>query len=287
LTIFGKKLHWIDVAITLIIVALVLFVWQQIGSNLNYKWRWHLIPNFIAYWNEDTQSWVANLYLEGLFATIRICIMAGALALVLGFILGVARCSNNLTIRMLARTYVELLRNVPPLVIIFVFYFFLSEQIIVALNVEDWSRSIARSESSGIWELFFGDMRSFPALLSGVIVLGMFESAFVGEIVRAGIQSIPKGQTEAAESIGLSSVGKLRFIIFPQATRKVAAPLANQFISLVKDSAIISLISVQELSFVTFDIVVSTNAIFEPWITTALLYFTICFGLSLLFRRLE
>jgi len=209
------------------------------------------------------------------------------LALILGVILGIARCSKNLAVRMLARTYLELLRNIPPVVVIFIFFFFLSEQLVAAFAIEDWARAIARQEENGVWEFFFGDMRRFPSLISGVIVLALFESAFVGEIVRAGIQSIGKGQHEAAQSIGLNKFDQMRFVVLPQALRKVVPPMANQFISLIKDSSIISLISVQELTFKTVELVASTRAIFEAWITTAVFYFIICFSLSLLFRRLE
>lgn len=187
---------------------------------------------------------------------------------------------------MLARTYLEILRNIPPVVIVFIF-FFLSEQIIDALGIESWARAIARSENNGVWEFFFGDMRRFPSLISGVIVLALFESAFVGEIVRAGIQSVPKGQREAARSIGMSRWQELRYVVLPQAIRKTLPPLANQFITLIKDSSIISLISVQELTYKTVELVSSTRMIFEPWITCAAFYFVICFSLSMLFRRLE
>ncbi|MFT6304598.1 MAG: polar amino acid transport system permease protein [Pseudomonadales bacterium] len=188
---------------------------------------------------------------------------------------------------MLARTYLEVLRNIPPVVVIFIFYFFLSEQLVSAFNIEGWARGIARREDKEMWEFFFGDMRRFPQLVSGVIVLALFESAFVGEIIRAGIQSINKGQHEAAQSIGMGKFDQMRFIVLPQALKKVVPPLANQFISLIKDSSIISLISVQELTFKTVELVASTRAIFEAWLTTALFYFIICFTLSMLFRKLE
>jgi len=196
-----------------------------------------------------------------------VSIYASVLALLLGVILGVARCANNLAIRMLARTYLEVLRNIPPIVVIFIFFFFLSEQLISAFNIEGWARSINKLEDKAAWEFFFGDMRQFPSLISGVIVL--------------------KGQVEAAQSIGMSKPDQLRFIVLPQALKKVLPPMANQFISLIKDSAIISLISVQELTYKTVELVASTRAIFEAWITTAVFYFVICFGLSLLFRKLE
>ncbi len=282
-----KRFHWLDyVILALLIVATVTIV-ARIEGALNYDWRWEKIPNYIFRYKESEDRWVANLLMQGLVSTVRISIYAGFLALILGVILGVARCSTNLTVRMLARTYLEFLRNVPPVVVIFIFFFFLSEQLIVALNMESWARGIARQEDNAIWTFLFGDMRRFPSLISGVIVLALFESAFVGEIVRAGIQSIGVGQREAARSIGMSQLQEMRFIILPQALRKVLPPLANQFISLVKDSSLVSLISVQELTFKTVELVASTRLIFEAWLVAAAFYFVICFGLSLLFRRLE
>jgi polar amino acid transport system permease protein len=284
---FLKRLHWLDYVIVALVLVAVVFVIQRVGGTLNYNWRWEKIPNYIFRYREDQERWVANLLIQGLVATIRISIYASILALVLGVILGVARCSANLAVRMLARTYLEFLRNVPPVVVIFIFFFFLSEQIIAALNMERWARGIARSDDNQIWTFFFGDMRRFPALISGVIVLGLFQSAFVGEIVRAGIQSIDKGQREAARSIGMSRFQELRYIVLPQALRKVLPPMTNQFISLVKDSSLVSLISVPDLTFKTVELVASTRMIFEAWLVAAAFYFVICFSLSMLFRRLE
>jgi len=282
-----KKLHWLDYVLIAVIGLFIAVIWIRIDGALNYRWRWENIPNYILRWSDRDGAWVTNLLLKGFLTTIRISIYSGILALILGVILGIARVSHNLTIRILARTYLEFLRNIPPVVVIFIFHFFLSEQLIAALNIESWARGIARQENNAIWTFLFGDMRRFPALISGVIVLALFESAFVGEIVRAGLQSVEKGQHEAALSIGMGPVDKLRFIILPQAVHKVLPPLANQFITLIKDSAIISLISVQELTFKTIELVASTRMIFEAWITTAAFYFLLCFSLSLIFRRLE
>ncbi|MFT4707540.1 MAG: polar amino acid transport system permease protein [Ascidiaceihabitans sp.] len=284
---FIHNLRWLDWLILVVLTGIISYVGFRIEGALNYDWRWELIPDYIVRYREDREEWFANLLLQGLFATIRISIYASVLALVLGTLLGVARCSDNLTIRLLARTYLELLRNIPPVVIIFIFFFFLSQQLIDALNLNAWSRGIARSDAAPFWEFFFGDMRRFPSLISGVIVLAMFEAAFVGEIVRAGIQSVPKGQREAARAIGMSGLQEMRYIIMPQAMRKVIPPMANQFISLIKDSSIISLISVQELTYKTVELVASTRLIFEAWITTAAFYFILCFGLSMLFRWFE
>lgn len=282
-----KRLHWIDYLLLALVVAFFGYIWVQVEGALNYKWRWHLIPNYILRWHTGREEWFANLLLQGLITTIRVSIYASVLALILGTLIGIARCATNLTTRMLARTYVELLRNIPPVVVVFIFFFFLSQPLINALGLESWARAIARGENAAIWEIFFGDMRRFPQLVAGTIVLALFESAFVAEIVRAGLQSVDKGQREAARSIGMSRVQELRYIVLPQAMARVVPPMANQFITLIKDSSIISLISVQELTYKTVELVASTRMVFEAWITTAAFYFVICFGLSMLFRRFE
>jgi len=282
-----RRLTWLDAVLLVVVAAAIAWVGLRIQGTLNYEWRWGIIPNYLLRFDEENGRWVANLLLQGLVTTVRISLYASLLALPLGVAIGVARTVNNLTVRMLARTYVELLRNIPPVVVIFIFFFFLSEQLIVALNIEGWARGIAGGDSAGFWTFLFGDMRLFPSMISGVLVLALFESAFVGEIVRAGIESVGRGQREAASSLGMNRLDELRFIVLPQATRRMLPPLANQFIILVKDSSIISLISVQELTYKTVELVSSTRAIFEAWLTTAALYFGLCFCLSMLFRRLE
>ena len=282
-----KRLTWMDYFLLLLLAGFFGYVAFQIAGVLNYKWQWHLIPNYIIRIDEDTGEWFSNLLMKGFITTIRISIYSGILALILGTILGIARCANHLTIRMLARTYLEFFRNLPPVVIFLVFYYCITQPMINASDIEGWARGIARQENNEIWTFFFGEMRRFPELVAGTIVLALFESAFIGEIIRAGIQSIGKGQREAAASIGMNRYTELRYIIMPQALKKLVPPLANQFISLVKDSAFISLISVQELTYSTVELATSTRAIFESWITTALFYFIICFSLSMIFRRLE
>ena len=282
-----KRLTWIDAALLAVLVAFAAYVWVQIDGRLNYVWRWEIIPAYMFRFDEAEGRWVANLFVSGFVTTLRISIYASVLALFLGVILGLARTAKNLTVNLLARTYLECLRNVPPIVVVFIFYFFLSEQLIAAFGIEQWARGIARGENAWIWEFFVGDPRLLPALLSGTVVLALFESAFVGEIVRAGLESVDPGQKEAARALGMGSLHELRFVVLPQAMRKALPPMANQFITLVKDSSIVSLISVQELTYRTVELVSSTRAIFEAWITTAALYFVLCFSLSLLFRRLE
>ncbi|MDE0478560.1 MAG: amino acid ABC transporter permease [Gammaproteobacteria bacterium] len=282
-----RRLTWIDAALLAVLAAFAAYVWIQIDGRLNYVWRWEIIPAYMFRFDEAEGRWVANLFVTGFLTTLRICIYASVLALIFGVILGLARTASNLTVNLLARTWLECLRNVPPVVVVFIFYFFLSEQLISAFGIEQWAREVAQGDNARIWEFFVGDPRLLPALLSGTLVLALFESAFVGEIVRVGLESVDPGQKEAARALGMGSLHELRFVVLPQAMRKALPPMANQFITLVKDSSIVSLISVQELTYRTVELVSSTRAVFEAWITTAAFYFVLCFGLSLLFRRLE
>jgi len=282
-----KRLTWIDAALLALLAAFAAYVWMQIDGRLNYVWRWEIIPAYLFRFDEAEGRWVANLFVSGFLTTLRICLYASVLALIFGMALGLARTAKNLTVRLLARTWLECLRNVPPIVIVFIFYFFLSEQLIAAFGIEQWARGIAQGENARLWAFFVGDPRMLPALLSGTVVLALFESAFVGEIVRAGLESVDPSQKEAARALGMGRFNELRHIVLPQAMRKALPPMANQFIILVKDSSIVSLISVQELTYRTIELVSSSRATFEAWITTAAFYFVLCFGLSLLFRRLE
>ena len=208
------------------------------------------------------------------------------LAAFIGTLMGVMRTAKRLLPRLISRVYVELIRNIPPLVFIFIFYFFISGQLMPLLGIEDFIRS-ASPDTLNVLGWLFGPPELLENVLSGIICLALFEGAYVTEIVRAGIQAIPHGQREAGLSIGLSRWSVMRYVVLPQAIQKVVPPLANQFITLIKDSSIVSLISIQELTFLGTEVSVSTGRVFETWIAVAGLYFMICYALALLFGRLE
>ena len=280
------RLGWIDLAVFALLIAAVAYVWYRVDSVLEYRWDWSVIPHYLYRWDEEQQRWVANLLMQGLYTTIRLALWSIVLAAVIGVVFGIMRTSRRLFPRMLSRVYVELIRNVPPLVFIFIFYFFISSQIMPLLGIEELMRG-ASPETLAWLEFLFGPPKLISNVLSGVICLAMFEGAYVTEIVRAGIQSIPKTQTEAGLSIGLSRLKLMRYVILPQAVQRVVPPLAGQFITLVKDSSIVSLISIQELTFLAVETAVSTTRVFEVWITVAGLYFCVCWSCALLFDWME
>ena len=200
--------------------------------------------------------------------------------------MGLFRTSSSLFKRLIGGTYVELTRNLPPLVLIFIFYFFLSSQIVPLLGVDEWI--FTRSErTKDVLTFLFAPPATFSMFVSALFTLAVFEGAYITEIVRAGIQSIEKGQWEASYALGLSCHQQIVHIVLPQAVKRILPPLAGQFISTIKDSAIVSVISVQELTFQGMELMASTYLTFEIWITITVLYLALAIVLSLAFERLE
>jgi len=190
------------------------------------------------------------------------------------------------TILHFGRTYVELIRNLPPLVLIYIFYFFVVDQIMPLLGIEAFIRS--RPENvKAVLAVLFAQESLFVQFVSGVFTIAFFEGAYITEIVRAGIESVERGQSEAAYSLGLSWFDKMRFIILPQAIRRVLPPLANEFINTIKYSSLASVVSIQELTYMGKQVQVATRFIFEPWITVAVMYLILTLSLSLGVGRLE
>jgi polar amino acid transport system permease protein len=272
------------VLLALVLGALGWLAWRA-GTALDYRWNFAPVLGFVARYDE-TRGWVANLLLQGLFATLRVSFWAAVVAAIVGTLMGIARSSKALLPRLVAGAYVETIRNIPPLVFIFVFYFFVTSQIVPALGIEDWVRR-QDAGTLALLELFFGPPQFAAAVIAAILCLGLFEGAYVAEIVRAGIQAIPRGQSEAAQALGLSRIATLRKVILPQAVARVVPPLAGQGISLVKDSSIVSLISIQELSFLGNEVAATTGRVFETWLLVAFFYFIVCALLSAGASRLE
>lgn len=281
-----KRLTIVDLALFSMVAALVFYAGYRVTDVLVYDWNWSRVLNFIVRFDDDTGRYVPNLLLYGLATTLRLAVWATILATIIGVTMGYWRTCDNLTLRILSRGYVELIRNLPPVVFIFIFYFFISSQIFTALGVDDIDRNGPLVDNP-MFSLLFGDPALFSNFLAGVLVLALFEGAYITEIVRAGIQSVDKGQWEAARAIGLSPFNVLRDVILPQAVRKILPPLAGQFITLIKDSAIVSLISIQELTFLATEVASTTTKVFETWILVGMMYFVLCYSFALLFGWLE
>jgi polar amino acid transport system permease protein len=213
------------------------------------------------------KTWKPGLLVIGLWITLKISVSATIFGVIIGIISGLMRISDNPALRWTSVVYVELIRGSPLMVQILIWYFVLGTLINDLLS------------AYGIGQI--------PAQWYGVASLACFAGAYVSEIVRAGIQSIHRGQTEAARSLGMTYAQSMRYIILPQALRRILPPLAGQFISLIKDSSLLGIIAIRELTKAAREAVTATLQPFEVYILLGLLYLVLTFTLSMYVQHLE
>lgn len=213
-------------------------------------------------------KWRVGILILGLGLTLQVSFVSILFGVLIGMCAGLARLSNNPMLKWSSITYIELIRGSPLLVQIFIWYFVLGTLI----------NDLLAKHGTGI---------QISPLWFGVAALAFFTGAYVAEMVRSGIQSIHRGQTEAARSLGLNYVQTMWHVILPQAMRRILPPLAGQFISLIKDSSLLGIISIRELSKATREVVTTSLQPFELWFMCALLYLILTFTLSMFVQYLE
>lgn len=276
---------------------------------MNYIWKWNSVPKYFAYEKESTiqapfdgkvilkngiieikgskgvkdfkvskgykilvdnnddvyqdddlasyTTWKPGPLMNGLFVTLKISGVALVIAFFLASFLAFMRISNYQFLKDIATFYIAVIRGTPLLVQIFIFYFIIA----TIFNIERF--------------------------YAGAISLGLFYGAYIAEVLRGAIQSIDKGQTEAAKSLGMNYVQTMANIVMPQAFKRALPALVGEMIALVKDSSLVSVISITDLTKVGREIVANTFSPFETWLVVAMIYFSITFSLSIIGRRLE
>jgi polar amino acid transport system permease protein len=232
-------------------------VWLVVrgASGMGYNWQWYRIPPYIM--GEVDGRLVAGPLLQGLLVTLEISALSLLLALAAGLVAALLRLSPSVMGRATARVYLELIRNTPLLVQLYLVYFVL------------------------------GPILGLDRFWTAIFCLGIFEGAFISEIFRAGIEAVAKGQLEAAKSLGLSPLDAHRFVILPQAVRLMLPPLTSQAVALVKHSSLVSVIAVLELTTEGRNIISDTYMSFEVWFTVAGIYLAVTVTLSALAALLE
>ncbi len=275
----------IDLLLLALLMGVGIITLHRISTGLQYEWQWGVIPGYVMRIDESG-SLRPNMIMQGFLATIRLSIWSMLLAMVVGTLMAVARTEKRMFWRLVGRSYVELFRNLPPLVLVFIFYFFIGSQLVSVLGIDQALDRVSSSTSAWL-TLLFAPPDQLSSFLIGVVTLGVYEGAYIAEILRGGIQSIDDGQWQAAKALGLSRSQQLQHIILPQAFHRSWPPLAGQFVSTIKDSAIVSVISIQELTFQGMELMAATYLTFEIWITITLLYFVLTYSCSLVVRRLE
>ncbi len=212
-------------------------------------------------------GWKPGLLTIGLWITLKISFISTIIGILFGIIGGVARVSDTPVLKWSAITYVEIIRGSPLLVQIMIAYFVLGTTINKILSMNGFG--IIDPE----WY--------------GIAALSVFTGAYVVEIVRAGIEAIHPGQVEAARSAGMTYFQCMYHIILPQALKTILPPLAGQFINLIKDSSLLGMISIRELTKATREGITTSLQTFELWILCAILYLLMTFTLSMFIQYLE
>jgi polar amino acid transport system permease protein len=209
-------------------------------------------------WNWRVPWEYRSLFIQGFYYTLAISAGATIMGFCFGVAGGLARISKNILAKEIATIYVEVFRGTPLLIQIYIFYFCVA----TAIHYDN-------------------------PMVIGTVTLSFFSGAYITEMVRAGIESIDKGQVEAAVSTGLDDWQTMRYIIFPQALKRIIPPVTGQFVSLIKDSSLLSVISVRELTKAAEVINATTYKTYEAYLPLAVLYLVITYPLSYLTQRLE
>lgn len=280
----SRRLAWPDAVLLALAGGALIWCGWRAGNLPQYHWQWSLLRDFLIRPN-DAGGWEAGLLLRGLGMTIRIGLWSMLLALCAGGLVGLLSARVRGPRALPGQIYVNLVRNTPPLVLLFLIYFF-AGGVLPVTALENAVRALPEPARTLI-AFGFAPPGQMDRMIAAVLTLGLYEGAYVAEIVRGGVESVPQGQWEAAAALGFSSLDRLRLIILPQAGRAILPPLAGQTISTFKDSALASLISLPDLTFQSLEIMAVSSMTFEVWISAGILYLAIgaaCAGLA---RRLE
>ena len=252
---FTRKSPLIDITQLVIFTGIVAWVIFEGAQAMQYNWQWYRVDQFIYKYADG--EFILGQLLQGLVVTFKITIFSMVLSIFIGLVTALLRMSSSFSGKLLANIYLELIRNTPLLVQLFLFYFIIAP--IVGID--------------RFW--------------TGVLCLSFFEGSFAAEIIRAGIQSVPRGQSEAANALGFSRYYRFRDIILPQSIPLILPPMTGLIINLIKHSAIVSVIAVADLTTEGLNIISETFMAFEIWFTVAGIYLVVTVSLSLFVSWLE
>ncbi len=244
-------------AVLQIIGLLIVIVWvlDSGAQVMDYQWQWQRVPDYIAFY-EDDQWWSAEL-IDGLMVTLKISAVSLFFTLAIGLVTALLRLSDSIVANVLSTIYVELIRNTPLLVQIYLLYF------------------------------VFGPVIGLDRFSTAILALSLFQGAYTAEIFRSGLNSVPKGQFEAAKTLGLPFFYTYKDVILPQVLQRILPSLTNEVVSLVKNSSIVSVMAIFDLTTEARNIVSETAMPFEIWFTVAAIYLVLTLFLSGLSAWLE
>ncbi|MBX2839105.1 MAG: amino acid ABC transporter permease [Gammaproteobacteria bacterium] len=216
---------------------------------MGYNWQWYRVPQYFYTLTDDGFQW--GEISTGLVKTLELSTLAFLFSLVLGIAVALLRLSNLVVGKGLSVVFLEIVRNTPLLVLLYLFYYVL------------------------------GPIFDLDRYVASLLCLGVYHGAMVSEIFRAGINAVPAGQWEGAKSIGMSTPQIYRYIVLPQSVRFMLPPLTGEAVNMIKSSAIVSVIAVAELTTIGRNIISDTYMSFEIWFTIAAVYLVVTLLLSI------
>jgi len=225
---------------------------------------------------DEIYSQVISTVSRGIGITVFVTLVGFFLASLLGLLIALASLSGSIVLRQTARFYVEIVRGLPIIVLLLYIAFVAAPLGIAAIN--------AVLEPLGLEAL---RTRDFPLLWRAVAALTIGYSAFIAEVFRAGIQAVDRGQIEAAEALGMNRWLRFRLIVFPQALKTILPPLGNDFIAMIKDSSLVSVLGVTDITQLGKVYAAGSFRYFETYNVVALIYLMMTISLSLALRRFE
>jgi len=250
-------------------------------QDKDFPW-WLVVAGGLLAWmlwqvlSDDLYRQVLTTLGKGVRITVFVTLAGFAMATALGLLLATASLSRFLVLRQAARFYIEIVRGVPILVLLLYVAFVFAPAIVVAWN---WATGLLGLEPIRT--------RDFTLLWRAILALTIGYSAFIAEVFRAGLQSVDRGQIEAAHSLGFSGWLRFRHIVFPQAFKTILPPLGNDFIAMVKDSSLVSVLGVLDVTQLGKVTAAGNFRYFETYNVVALIYLMMTVTLSLVLRRLE
>lgn len=253
--LFTRKSPLIDIGQLIVLVGACTWVILKGADAMEYNWQWYRVDKFLYVVKEG--EFILGPLLKGLMVTFELTIFSTILSILIGTVTALLRLSASFSGKLIGNVYLELIRNTPLLVQLFLFYFIIAP------------------------------IMGIDRFWTGVLCLSFFEGAFAAEIIRAGIQSVPKGQLEAADALGFNRIDRFRDIVIPQAIPLILPPMTGLIINLIKHSAIVSVIAVAELTTEGLNIISETFMAFEIWFTVAGIYLAVTVTLSLFVSWLE
>lgn len=250
-----QRIPWFDGLQFFLLTGGLVYIAVAGASAFNYNWQWYRIPRLL--YREIDGEFVLGPLIDGLFVTFELSAWALPLSVTVGLITALLRRSDSFAGRYLASGYLQVIRNTPILVQVYIFYFVVAP--------------------------IFG-LSPFWAC---VLALSFHEGSFTAEIFRSGIESVPKGQWEASDSIGLNRYEKYRHIVLPQAVPLMLPPLTGQVVTLIKHSSILSAVAIFDLTTMALDLIAETFMAFEIWLTTGAIYIVVTGTLSIIVGLFE